>query len=133
MLVQRARPVYWKKWAAKHEYEELKEGAWLEPGLALVRKKEKEIGLKSIEWLGRSFWKEVGRKKRLFDIEWSDNSQCQACQREEGTEKHRLYNCPEWHAVVRGIPEAFRKWEQRRKHQRKNGNGKQEKSEKHRS
>ena len=28
MLVQRARSVYWKKWAAKHEYEELKEGAW---------------------------------------------------------------------------------------------------------
>ena len=36
------RPVQfnWKKWAAKHE-NELKEGAWLEPGLALVRKKEK--------------------------------------------------------------------------------------------
>ena len=27
MLVQRARSVHWKKWAAKHEYEELKEGA----------------------------------------------------------------------------------------------------------
>ena len=31
MLVQRARSVYWKKWAAKHEYEELKEGTWIEP------------------------------------------------------------------------------------------------------
>ena len=30
---------FWKKWAAKHECEELKEGAWLEPGLALLRKK----------------------------------------------------------------------------------------------
>ena len=29
MLVQRARSVNWKKWAAKHEYGELKEGAWL--------------------------------------------------------------------------------------------------------
>ena len=29
MLVQRARSVYWKKWAAKHPYEELKEGVWL--------------------------------------------------------------------------------------------------------
>ena len=28
MLVQTARSVYWKKWAAKHEYEELKEGAF---------------------------------------------------------------------------------------------------------
>ena len=37
--------------------------------------------------------------KRLFDIGWSDVSQCQACQREEGTEKHRLYHCPEWHAA----------------------------------
>ena len=26
MLVQTARSVYWKRWAAKHEYEELKEG-----------------------------------------------------------------------------------------------------------
>ena len=32
MLVQTARSVYWKKWAAQHEHEELKEGAWLEPG-----------------------------------------------------------------------------------------------------
>ena len=42
MLAQRAGSVYWKKWAAKHEYEELKEGAWLEPGLALLRKKVKD-------------------------------------------------------------------------------------------
>ena len=34
ILVQRAPSVFWKKWAAMHEYEELKEGAWLEPGLA---------------------------------------------------------------------------------------------------
>ena len=29
MLLQRARTVYWKKWRAKNEYEELKEGTWL--------------------------------------------------------------------------------------------------------
>ena len=64
MLVQRARSVYWKKWAARHEYEELKEGAWLEPGIALLRKKVKENGLKSIAmWQGRSSWKEVGRNR----------------------------------------------------------------------
>ena len=28
-------------------------------------------------------------QKRLFDIGWSDVSKCQACQMEEGTEKHR--------------------------------------------
>ena len=60
MLVQRARSVYWKKLAAKHEDEELKEGAWLDPGLVLLRKR---IGLKSIAmWPGRSSRKEVGRK-----------------------------------------------------------------------
>ena len=40
MLLQQARTVCWKKWAAKHEYEDLKEGIWLEPALALVRKKD---------------------------------------------------------------------------------------------
>ena len=42
MLLQQARIIYWKKWAAKHESEELKEGIWLEPTLALLRKKTKE-------------------------------------------------------------------------------------------
>ena len=36
---QRARTVYWKKWAAKHEIEELKEGVWLELALAWLRKR----------------------------------------------------------------------------------------------
>ena len=34
-LVQRARSVNREKWTAKHAYEVLKEGAWVEPGLAL--------------------------------------------------------------------------------------------------
>ena len=42
MLLQQAGKVCWKTWAAKHEYEELKEGTWLEPALALMRKKTKE-------------------------------------------------------------------------------------------
>ena len=42
MLVQRARSVYWKKWEAKHEQEELKEGVRLEPALALLRKNVRE-------------------------------------------------------------------------------------------
>ena len=42
MLLQQARSVKWKKWAAKHEYEELKESIWLEPALAVLRKKTKE-------------------------------------------------------------------------------------------
>ena len=41
LLLQGARTVHWKKRAVKHQYEELKEGAWLEPALALLQKKTK--------------------------------------------------------------------------------------------
>ena len=52
-------------------------------------------------------------QKRLFDVDWSDISQCQACQKEEGTEKHRLYHSPQWYEVRRDVPEVFRKLEQK--------------------
>ena len=48
--------MYWKKWAAKHEYEELQERVWIEP----LRKKVREsIAL----WPARSSCKEDGRKR----------------------------------------------------------------------
>ena len=52
-------------------------------------------------------------QKRLFDIDWSDTNQCQACKKEEGTEKHSPYHCPEWYELRREIPEVFRKLEQK--------------------
>ena len=73
MLVQRARTVYWKKWAAKHEHEGLKEGAWLEPALALLQKEVKENWNEKHCDVARQILLEGG----------------------EGTEKHRLYHCPE--------------------------------------
>ena len=42
MLLKQARSAHWKKWAAKHEYEELKEGTWVEPALALLWGRTKE-------------------------------------------------------------------------------------------
>ena len=42
MLLQQVRTVFLKELAAKHEYEELKEGIWLEPAVAWLRKKTKE-------------------------------------------------------------------------------------------
>ena len=64
ILVQRARSVYWKKWAAKHEQEELNEGVLLEPALALLQKKAKGFGPKSIVlWPERFCWKEGGRTR----------------------------------------------------------------------
>ena len=112
--------MYWKKWAAKHEYEEVKEEAWLEAGLALLRKKVRENWTEKHRNVARKiFWEGGWTQKRLFDIGWSDISQCQSCQMEEGTEKHRLYYCPEWHADGRSIPEGFRQWEQKAKTSKK--------------
>ena len=54
-------------------------------------------------------------QKRLFDIRWSDESECQACHKAEGTEKHRLHFCPEWYEVRREIPEAFRNGSRKQK------------------
>ena len=114
MLLQRAETVHWKKCAAKHEDEELKGSVWLELALALLRKKTKG------EWTEKH--RNVARKlllegawvqRRLFDIGWSDESECQACHKEEGTEKHGLYLCPEWYEIRRETPEAFKKWEQK--------------------
>ena len=101
MLLKQAISTYWKKWAAKREYEELKDGIWLEPALALLRRTAKE------EWTDKH--RDVARKlvleggwvqKRFFD-------------KEEGTEKHRLHHCPGWNEIRRGIPEAFRTSEQK--------------------
>ena len=39
----------------------------------------------------------------------SDETECQACHKEEGIEKQRLNHCPEWNEVRREMPEAFRK------------------------
>ena len=51
--------MHWKKCAAEHEYED---EAWLEPGLALLRKKVRESWTEKHR-PGRSFWMEVARKK----------------------------------------------------------------------
>ena len=102
--------MYWKKWAAKHD-EELKEGVWLDPGLALLRKKVREDWTeKHRDVATKIFLKGGWTQKRLFDIGWSGVSQCLACRMEKGTEKHRLYHCSEWHEIRQKIPESLRKW-----------------------
>ena len=45
--------------------------------------------------------------KRLYDIAWSDEKTCRRCNREEGTEKHRLYHCPCWREVRNQTPEEL--------------------------
>ena len=58
-------------------------------------------------------------QKKLFDIGWSDESECQVCHKEEGTETHRLHHGPEWYEVRREIPEALRKCEHKAKTSKK--------------
>ena len=89
MLTHQGRTIYWKRWAAKHENEELKEGIWLEPALALLRKKEDWIEEKHRNVARKLLLEGCWVQNKLFDIGWSGESECQACHKEEGTEKHR--------------------------------------------
>ena len=65
-------------------------------------------------WPERSSWKEVGRK-RGYSIFAGLKTVNVKLARWRKAQKHRLYHCPEWHAVRRDIPESFRKWEQKAK------------------
>ena len=85
---------------ANHEYEELKEGVWLELALALMRKKTKEDWTDNFRYVPRKLVLEGGWvQQKLFDIGWSDKS--------------------EWYEVRREIPDAFRNWEQKAKTSKK--------------
>ena len=53
--------------------------------------------------------------KRLCDIGWSDEKECKGCDKEEGTERHRLYHCPSCREVRNHIPDGLGKWEQKAK------------------
>ena len=115
--------MYWNKWAGKHEHEELEEGAWIEPALALLRNKVKGDWTEKHCNVARKLFLEGGwTRKRLFDIGWSDVSKCQACQLEEGTEKHRLQNGTRSGGRFWRPSESGSTWRERR---RKSGSGKE--------
>ena len=113
MHLKQATSTYWKQWETKHEYEELKAASWLKPALALLREKTKEVWTETHRNVAKKMVLESWVQERLFDIGLSDESECQACHKEEGTEKHRLYHSQGWNEARRGIPEAFRNWEQK--------------------
>ena len=50
-------------------------------------------------------------QKGMYDIGWSDDKKCRGCNKEEGTEKRRLYQCPSWREVRNQIPEEMGKRE----------------------
>ena len=79
---------------------------------SLAKRKLGRIGPENHRNVARKVFLECGwARRRSFDVDWSEISQRQACQKEEGTEQHRLYHCPEWYEVRREIPEVFRKLE----------------------
>ena len=86
MLLKRARLTYWKKWAAKHEYEELEEGIWLEPALALLRRRTEESTNKKT-----SCCKDAGAGRRMGAEKtfrhWSVKRKHVACHRTEKGKK----------------------------------------------
>ena len=48
----------------------------------------------------------LGRWMDAKEIGWM-SANVKLVTKREGTEKHRLYHCPEWYEVRREIPEAF--------------------------
>ena len=56
MLLKPARMVYWKKWATRHEFEELKEGVRLEPIHAMLRRKTNEAWTEEHRHAMRKGW-----------------------------------------------------------------------------
>ena len=76
MLLKQARMVYWKRWAAKHECEKSKDGVWLVPIQAMLRRKANE------PW-GRG----RGVQKRPYNSGWSVEKKYRGCNKEEGTAK----------------------------------------------
>ena len=43
MLLRQARMVHWKRWAAEHKCEKLKDAAWLESVKALLRRETNDL------------------------------------------------------------------------------------------
>ena len=68
MLLKQARTTYWKSRQQKHEYEELKEGIWLDPTLAMLRRRTKEEWTDKHRNVARMLVFEGWVQKRLFDI-----------------------------------------------------------------
>ena len=105
MLLKQARMVHCKRWAAKHECEELKEGV-----RAMLRRNTHESHTEKHRNEMRKLVAEAPWvQKRLYDIGWSDEKKCRGCNKEARTEKHRLCHCPSLREVRNQIPEGLGK------------------------
>ena len=113
--------MYWKTCAAKYEYEELKEGAWLERGLAPKRKKERENWTEKHRIVARKIFLEGGwTQKEAYSILAGRISVSVKLSRWRKAQKDTgSTTATEGHAVRRGIQEVFSKWEHKAKTSKK--------------
>ena len=109
ILVQRARPVSWKKWAAKHEQEEPKEGARIKAALALLRKTAKGVWTEKHRNVVRKiFWVRLDAKETVRC--WPVGGKSMSSLPDGGRHrKAQALPCPEWHEERRHFPEPFKK------------------------
>ena len=126
MLLKQARSTYCKKWAAKHEYEELKEGVWLEPALALLRRRTKE------EWTDKHCnvaskleggW--VACRRNISTLVGQMKESVKIVTQRKVQKKHRLYHCQGWNELRRQISEAAASGNKKRERQRRTRSGKE--------
>ena len=83
---KRGRMVYWKRWAALHESEELNEAVWLEPIEAMLRITTNEVWTDRHANVTRKLVVERGwLQKRLYDIGSSDEKKCRGFNKAGGT------------------------------------------------
>ena len=120
MLLQQTRTVFWKKWAAKREYEELKEGIWLELALALLRKKTKEEWTEKHRNVARIFG--IGRRlgaEQDFSTSVGRTKVSVQLVTKRKVQKSTFSAIAQNGTRSREIPEAFRKWRHKAKTSKK--------------
>ena len=106
MLLKQARMVNWKKWAAKHEYEELKEGVWAgaDPSYALKNDSDAWT-VKHRHVVSKLVVENDVCRTDYTTLCWSDEKKCGGWNT-EGAEGHRLYRYPSWREARNLIPET---------------------------
>ena len=109
MFLKQARSAYWKKLAACTSTKKRRKVYGSSQLRLCCGRKQRKSGLKK----HRNVARKLGCGRRLG---MSVNVKLARWRK---AQKHRLYNCPEWHEVRREIPEAFRKWEQKARTSRK--------------
>ena len=111
VLLKQAKMVCWKSWAAKHACEELKEGVWLEPIQAVLRRKTNESWTDKHRNVMRKLVVEGWVQNRLYDIGWSDEKKQRLQQRGKARRSTGCTFCRHGNQ----IPEGLGNWERRAK------------------